>query len=83
MNAASNERDQFRQRLCYSIVAETMQQIDHALIEARAVRILCQHPAMPGKRLRPLIFLLCNLSERLHLPVHLKWVSGNPTGICH
>lgn len=60
-----SEKNNFRSRLCYSLVDNIMKEVEHELLEAKAVRFLYNHPWLPGKRLRPLIFLLSNLSIRV------------------
>lgn len=41
-----------------------MKNVEQELLEVKAVRFLYHHPWAPGKRLRPIIFLLSNLSVR-------------------
>lgn len=55
----------FQSRLCYSLVAEILKQVEIELIEIKSVRFLYKYPWPPGKRLRPITFLLSNLSVRL------------------
>jgi octaprenyl-diphosphate synthase len=62
---ASDERAQFRSRLCYSLVRDVLQQVEIELLEVKSVRFLCDYPWAAGKRLRPMVFLLCNFSVRL------------------
>jgi len=55
----------FQSRLCHTLVAEVLQQMEIELAEVKAVRFLCEYPWAHGKRLRPITFLLSNLSTRL------------------
>ena len=59
-----SQQNNFKSRLCYSLVADIMAQVEHELLEVKAIRFLNNYPWNHGKRLRPLIFLLSNLSMR-------------------
>ena len=61
---ASILENDFHSRLCYSLVADIIAQVERELIELKALRFLQNVPYKQGKRLRPLIFLLSNLSIR-------------------
>lgn len=52
-------------RLCHTLVADALKQMDVELLEVRSVRFLSSHPWASGKRLRPMTFLLSNLALRL------------------
>lgn len=62
--------DSFRSRLCHSLVAETLREMEGELREVKAVRFLCDYPWLPGKRLRPITFLLSAFSVRLEESRH-------------
>jgi|GEM_PF-513537 len=64
--------DEFRSRLCYSLVAETLREMEGELREIKAVRFLCDYPWPSGKRLRPITFLLSTLSVRLEQSQRVK-----------
>lgn len=55
----------FRDRLCCSLVADVLRSLEIELLEIKSVRFLCDYPWAPGKRLRPITFLLSNLNVRL------------------
>lgn len=55
----------FESRLCFSLVADILKQVEIELLEVKAIRFLADYPWVPGKRLRPIIFLLSNLCFRL------------------
>lgn len=55
----------FRERLCYSLVADILGAVEIELLEIKSVRFMCEYPWPPGKRLRPITFLLSNLNVRL------------------
>jgi octaprenyl-diphosphate synthase len=57
--------DSFRSRLCYTLVSDTLREVDIELIEIKSVRFLCDRPWIPGKRLRPITFLLANFSMQV------------------
>ena len=54
----------FHSRLCYSLVADIITKVERELIKLKTLRFLQNVPYKQGKRLRPLIFLLSNLSIR-------------------
>ena len=54
----------FHSRLCYSLVADIITKVERELIKLKTLRFLQNIPYKQGKRLRPLIFLLSNLSIR-------------------
>ncbi len=54
------------ERLCHTLVADALQHVNRELVEVRAAQFLSTHPWAPGKRLRPITFLLSNLCVRLH-----------------
>lgn len=56
---------EFQSRLCYTLVADLLRDSEVHLIDAKSVRFLCDYPWVAGKRLRPIAFLLSNLSVRL------------------
>lgn len=56
--------DNFKSRLCYSLVADKMQQVEKVLLKVKTIQFLNDYSWTYGKRLRPLIFLLSNLSIR-------------------
>ncbi len=62
---SQRESDDFNSRLCYSLVGDILKQVELELLEIKSVRFLCNYPWLPGKRLRPIIFLLSNLAYRL------------------
>lgn len=52
----------FHQRLCRTLVADTLGKVERELAEIKSVRFLVDCPWPPGKRLRPITFLLAYLS---------------------
>ena len=52
----------FRERLCRTLVEGLLEEVELQLIEVRSAQFLANHPWPPGKRLRPMVFLLSNLS---------------------
>jgi heptaprenyl diphosphate synthase len=56
---------EFQSRLCYTLVADVLRKVEEELIDVKSVRFLCNHHWIPGKRLRPIAFLLSNLSVRI------------------
>ncbi|HEY3381254.1 MAG TPA: polyprenyl synthetase family protein [Vicinamibacterales bacterium] len=56
---------EFRSRLCVTLVADLLRDLEIHLIEIRSVRFLADHPWPTGKRLRPITFLLSNLSVQV------------------
>jgi octaprenyl-diphosphate synthase len=55
-------RPDFRDRLCRTLVEDLLAEVELQLVEVRSARFLADHPWPPGKRLRPIVFLLSNLS---------------------
>lgn len=55
----------FDERLCHTLVAPTLQKMERELAGLKSVRFLAQHRWAPGKRLRPIVFLLSYLSVQL------------------
>jgi geranylgeranyl pyrophosphate synthase len=53
---------EFRQRLCRTLVEELLREVELHLIEVRSAQFLANYPWPAGKRLRPIVFLLSNLS---------------------
>lgn len=64
MKTVTLPANDLQQCLCYSLVAEAMEQVEANLRSVKAVRFLAKHSWAHGKRLRPIIFLLANLSLR-------------------
>jgi geranylgeranyl pyrophosphate synthase len=60
-----SESPSFRSRLCHTLVAESLKKVETELADVKAVRFLCDYPWIAGKRLRPIVFLLSNLSVRV------------------
>jgi heptaprenyl diphosphate synthase len=56
---------EFQSRLCCTLVADLLRDSEVHLVEAKSVRFLCDYPWVAGKRLRPIAFLLSNLSVRI------------------
>jgi geranylgeranyl pyrophosphate synthase len=56
----------FRSRLCYSLVAEVMDQVERELLEVKTIQFLQHFTWSHGKRLRPIVFLLSNFSMRAY-----------------
>ena len=56
---------EFKSRLCYTLVADILREVEDELVAVKSVRFLCNHPWVPGKRLRPIAFLLSHLSVRI------------------
>jgi len=54
-----------RKRLFFSLVADPLRDMELELLDARSIRFLADHPWRPGKRLRPITFLLSHLSVRI------------------
>ncbi len=57
--------DGFSSRLCRTLVADILREVEYELVEVKSVRILIDFPWVPGKRLRPITFLLAYLSVAL------------------
>lgn len=55
---------QFKSRLCYTLVLDTILEVERELLEIKAIQFLNNFSWKQGKRLRPLVFLLSNLSIR-------------------
>ncbi len=54
-----------RNRLCHTLVADILREVESHLIDIRSIRFLSEYPWQPGKRLRPIVFLLSNLSVQV------------------
>jgi octaprenyl-diphosphate synthase len=63
--ATTEDASRFRSRLFYTLVEDVLREAEVELIEVKSVRFLCDYPWVPGKRLRPITFLLSNLAVRL------------------
>jgi len=72
---STSKHSAFQSQLFYSLVAEMLKEVERELIEIKSVRFLCNYPWPPGKRLRPITFLLSNLSVRVEKP-HNVYVNG-------
>lgn len=55
----------FEDRLFYTLVALTLKAMESELVGVKSARFLCDHRWTPGKRLRPISFLLTNGCARL------------------
>lgn len=66
---ATEDSTRFRSRLFYTLVEDELREAEHDLIEVKSVRFLCDYPWVPGKRLRPITFLLSNLAVRVEQSV--------------
>ena len=64
MKSNLSPTNEFQTRLCYSLVADIMERVERDLIEVSATRFLHNYSWSYGKRLRPIVFLLSNLSMR-------------------
>lgn len=53
-------------------MSDILSQMEAELIAVKSVRILCNYPWAPGKRLRPITFLLSNLSIRVEQSVDVS-----------
>jgi octaprenyl-diphosphate synthase len=62
----------FESRLCYSLVADVLDQVESQLRTIKMVRFMADYPWPRGKRLRPILFLLANLSIRVERTAHLS-----------
>jgi geranylgeranyl pyrophosphate synthase len=56
---------EYRSRLFYTLVEANLKQLDRELAAVKAVQFLSEYPWTPGKRLRPITFLLSNFSVRV------------------
>lgn len=56
---------EYRSRLFYTLVQANLKQLERELATVKAVRFLCDYPWTPGKRLRPITFLLSNFSVQV------------------
>ncbi len=63
--STTEDSTRFRARLFYTLVEDVLREAELELIEVKSVRFLCNYPWVPGKRLRPITFLLSNLAVRL------------------
>ena len=61
----SLSHNSFQHRLCYTLVADILKQVEVELLEVKSIRFLCDYPWKSGKRLRPIVFLLSYLSVAL------------------
>jgi geranylgeranyl pyrophosphate synthase len=61
----------FRSRLFFTLVEDVLAQAEIELVDVKSVRFLADYPWAPGKRLRPITFLLSNFSVRLERGVSL------------
>lgn len=52
-------------RLFYTLVEQNLRQVELELAAVKTVRFLCDYPWTPGKRLRPITFLLAHFSVRI------------------
>lgn len=57
----------FRARLCHTLVKDWLAQIEFELLGVKSASALAGHPWAPGKRLRPITFLLSYLSSCVYL----------------
>jgi geranylgeranyl pyrophosphate synthase len=55
----------FEDRLCHTLVRRTLQNVERELAGLKSVGFLGRHRWTPGKRLRPIVFLLAYLSVQL------------------
>lgn len=55
-------RAPFHSRLCFTLVSEVLREAEAELAEIKSIRFLCDYPWIPGKRLRPITFLLSYFS---------------------
>jgi octaprenyl-diphosphate synthase len=62
---SSNGSSPFTSRLCHTLVASTLKSVEIELAEVKAVRFLTDYDWKPGKRLRPITFLLAHESIRV------------------
>jgi len=60
--ADGDDRGDFQNRLCRTLVADLLREVEGELFEVKSIRFLADHPWAPGKRLRPITFLLAYLS---------------------
>jgi geranylgeranyl pyrophosphate synthase len=58
----STDTQDLKKRLCRSLVADVLREVEDQLIEVKSIRFLAECPWVPGKRLRPITFLLSYLS---------------------
>jgi octaprenyl-diphosphate synthase len=65
MANSSNGFAPFTSRLCYTLVENTLKSLEMELAEVKAIRFLCDYDWKPGKRLRPITFLLAHESIRV------------------
>ena len=61
---AQGSTNNFKSRLCYTLVADIIVEIERELIEIKAIQFLNNFKWKQGKRLRPVVFLLSNLAVR-------------------
>lgn len=60
---SSSGNGDFSSRLCRTLVADQLLDMEYELLAVKSIRILADHPWIPGKRLRPITFLLALLSQ--------------------
>jgi len=73
MNGTAGENtagDGFSNRLCRTLLSDALRDVEYELLEVKSVRILMDYPWVPGKRLRPITFLLSYLSIELERTPH-------------
>lgn len=56
--------ENFKSRLCYTLVVDIITEIERELFEIKAIQFLNDFKWKQGKRLRPIVFLLSNLAMR-------------------
>lgn len=61
----STDSEDLKKRLCRTLVADVLREVEDQLIEVKSIRFLADCPWLPGKRLRPITFLLSYLSLEL------------------
>jgi len=62
----SSTNGDFSSRLCRTLVDDLLLEMEYELLGVKSIRILADHPWIPGKRLRPITFLLAVLSQQIH-----------------
>jgi geranylgeranyl pyrophosphate synthase len=64
MKSSLSPVNEFKTRLCYTLVSDIMERVERELVEVKAIQFLNNYSWTYGKRLRPIVFLLSNLSMR-------------------
>ena len=64
MKSSLSPVNEFKARLCYTLVSDIMERVERELLEVKAIQFLNNYSWAYGKRLRPIVFLLSNLSMR-------------------